>query len=155
LRDWTDLAADSPPDAAWQPLLRERIAEVAKTEGIDPASISPLAATAVNPAPSGMEAGTPPQETVAAAAKAAADATPEERRAMIESMVARLASRLEQQPEDAEGWARLGRSYMVLRQPAKARDAYARAAKLRPDDAALSRALAEARQAAEAASSRK
>ena len=71
---------------------------------------------------------------------------------MIESMVERLASRLEQQPDDAEGWARLGRSYMVLQQPAKARDAYTRAAKLRPDDAALAQALAEAtKKAAEAA----
>ena len=66
---------------------------------------------------------------------------------MIESMVERLASRLEQQPDDAEGWARLGRSYMVLNQPAKARDAYTRAVKLRPGDAALSRALAEASEA--------
>ena len=41
---------------------------------------------------------------------------------------------------------------MVLQQPAKARDAYARAVKLRPDDAALSQALAEAtKQASEAA----
>ena len=71
---------------------------------------------------------------------------------MIESMVERLASRLERQPDDAEGWARLARSYMVLQQPAKARDAYARAVTLRPGDAALAQALAEAtRQAAQPA----
>ena len=40
LQDWADLAADSPPDAEWQPLLRQRIAEVAKAEGIDPASVT-------------------------------------------------------------------------------------------------------------------
>src|SRR3954468_23889482 len=155
LQDWADLAADSPPDAEWQKLLRQRIAEVAKAEGIDPASVMPSAAAA---APDGTaparsaEPGMPSQETVAATAKATQGASPEERRAMIESMVERLASRLEQQPGDAEGWARLGRSYMVLQQPAKARDAYARAVKLRPDDAALSRALAEAtKQASEAA----
>ena len=74
---------------------------------------------------------------------------------MIEGMVGRLASRLEEQPDDAEGWARLGRSYIVLRQPEKARDAYARAVKLRPEDAALAQALAEARrQAAEAEKNR-
>ena len=99
--------------------------------------------------------GMPSQETVAATAKATAGASPEERRAMIESMVERLASRLEQQPDDAEGWARLGRSYMVLQQPAKARDAYARAAKLRPDDAALAQALAEATKEAAASQSRR
>ena len=43
---------------------------------------------------------------------------------MINSMVERLATRLEQQPDDLEGWVRLGRSYMVLGQPQKARDAY-------------------------------
>jgi len=48
------------------------------------------------------------------------------------------------QPHDVEGWARLGRSYMVLNQPAKAREAYARAVKLRPDDAQLKAAYAEA-----------
>jgi cytochrome c-type biogenesis protein CcmH len=150
LRGWAALAADSAPDAAWQPLLRQRIAEVAKAEGVDPASISPPiaaapAATAGSAAPTrAAGSGMPSQETVAAAAKATESASPEERHAMIESMVARLASRLEQQPGDAEGWARLGRSYMVLQQPAKARDAFARAATLRPDDPALAQALAEA-----------
>ncbi len=67
---------------------------------------------------------------------------------MINAMVARLAARLEQQPDDADGWARLGRSYLVLGQPEKARDAYARAVKLRPDDAALKQALADAGSAA-------
>jgi cytochrome c-type biogenesis protein CcmH len=143
LRGWADLAADSPPDADWLPLLRQRIAEVAKVEGIDPASIMPSEDTASSPSRS-AESGMPSQEAVAAAAKAAEGASLEERLAMIESMVERLAARLQNQPEDAEGWARLGRSYMVLQQPAKARDAYARAAALRPGDAALAQALAEA-----------
>jgi cytochrome c-type biogenesis protein CcmH len=143
LRDWAALAADSPSDAEWQPLLRQRIAEVATAEGIDSASLTPPGAI-----PPRSEAGMPSQEAVAATARAMESASPEERLALIESMVERLASRLQNQPEDAEGWARLGRSYMVLRQPAKARDAYARATALRPDDAALARALAEAADAA-------
>jgi cytochrome c-type biogenesis protein CcmH len=143
LRDWAALAADSPPDAEWQPLLRQRIAEVAKAEGLDPALPASPGAAAVHP-----ETGMPSPETVAAAAQAMESASPEERLAMIEGMVERLAARLQNQPEDAEGWARLGRSYMVLQQPAKAREAYARAAALRPDDAALARALAEAARAA-------
>jgi cytochrome c-type biogenesis protein CcmH len=158
LQDWAALAADSPPDAEWQPLLRQRIAEVAKAEGIDPASVVPPAAPpgsatpqgatpqGATPTPTSPSAASdmPSTQTVAAAAKATAGASADERRAMIESMVARLASRLEQQPDDAEGWARLGRSYMVLGQPAKARDAYTRAATLKPNDAALAQALAEA-----------
>lgn len=34
---------------------------------------------------------------------------------MIQSMVQRLEARLQQQPDDAEGWAMLGRSYSVLK----------------------------------------
>src|SRR4051794_18529912 len=160
LQDWAALAKDSPPDAEWQALLRQRIAEVAKAEGIDPASVLPSAVAAspggdrpagAAPASPSATPEMPSQQTVAATAKATAGASPEERRAMIESMVARLASRLEQQPDDAEGWTRLGRSYMVLGQPAKARDAYSRAASLRPDDAALAQALTEAAKAASAA----
>ena len=147
LQDWADLAADfaarrrmaeaaapahrrSREGGGHRPRLGHAVRRGGGAGGTAPA----------RPAESGM----PSQETVAATAKATQGASPEERRAMIESMVERLASRLEQQPDDAEGWARLGRSYMVLQQPAKARDAYARAVKLRPDDAALSRALAEA-----------
>ena len=69
---------------------------------------------------------------------------------MINAMVERLAARLETQPDDVDGWVRLGRSYMVLNQPAKAREAYARAVKLKPGDPELARALAEASTAAEA-----
>jgi cytochrome c-type biogenesis protein CcmH len=68
---------------------------------------------------------------------------------MILAMVGNLAARLEQQPGDVEGWARLGRSYMVLNEPQKAREAYANAMKLKPDDAALKDAYAEAKRAAE------
>ncbi len=49
-------------------------------------------------------------------------------------MVARLEKRLEQQPDDAAGWSRLGRAYAVLGKPEQAMAAYARAYKLAPDD---------------------
>ena len=135
LQGWVDLAADSPADAEWQPLLRQRIAEAAAQLGVDPASLK-------------TSSGMPSQAAVAAAAQATAGASPEERRSMIEGMVGKLAARLEQQPDDVEGWARLGRSYMVLNEPQKARDAYAHAVKLKPDDAALKEAYAEASRAA-------
>ena len=51
----------------------------------------------------------------------------EERQAMIRGMVERLAARLEQQPNDKEGWARLARAYDVLGDPEKAQAARARA----------------------------
>jgi len=86
----------------------------------------------------------PSPAAVAAAAQAGAGASAEERRATVGAMVERLAARLEEQPDDVDGWARLGHSYMVLEEPGKARDAYTRAVKLRPGDAALQQALAEA-----------
>jgi cytochrome c-type biogenesis protein CcmH len=57
-----------------------------------------------------------------------------ERTAMIEGMVASLAARLEDEPNDTEGWIRLARSYDVLKRPKDTRDALARAAALNPDN---------------------
>ena len=53
--------------------------------------------------------------------EAAGEMAPDDRAAMIEGMVAQLADRLEAEPGDAEGWARLVRSYMVLGRPDDAR----------------------------------
>lgn len=53
---------------------------------------------------------------------------------MVFQMVKRLEQRLQQQPNDADGWARLGRAYAVLERKQQARDAYARAYALAPDN---------------------
>ena len=50
-------------------------------------------------------------------------------------MVARLEQRLAQQPNDAPGWAMLGRSYAVLSRDEEAAVAFARAYALAPEDA--------------------
>lgn len=52
-------------------------------------------------------------------------------------MVAKLEKRLAAQPNDAEGWSRLGRSYVVLEQKEKALAAYAKAYELAPDNVAV------------------
>ena len=52
-------------------------------------------------------------------------------------MVAQLAARLQTEPDDLEGWLRLGRSYAVLEEPDKAVDAFEHAAKLKPDDPSI------------------
>ncbi len=148
LAAWQALLRDSPSDAAWRPVVRQRIKEAAARLGL--ASTAPPAAADAGGAAANAEAGMPSAATVAAIDKATAGATPEQRRAMIDMMVARLAARLEQEPDDLAGWTRLGRSYMVLGEPAKAREAYAHALKLKPDDAALKAALAEATSAAAA-----
>ncbi len=59
--------------------------------------------------------------------------TPQE----IEAMVARLAARLEETPEDGNGWALLARSYLVLQRYQDSVAAYARAVALIKDDADL------------------
>ena len=162
---WVTLAADAPADAEWLALVRQRIAEAAKALGIDPATLTPAAGAGrmaagarlpgpqVPPQTAPQPTGMPSSGAVASAAQATAGAAPEERQAMINAMVERLAARLETQPDDVDGWVRLGRSYMVLNQPDKAREAYARAVKLKPGDSELARALAEASTAAAAGTS--
>lgn len=72
---------------------------------------------------------------------APAAASPEQQ---IAAMVDRLAERLKAQPNDAEGWKKLARSYTVLGRPADALEAYRKAAQLKPDDAGLLADLAVA-----------
>jgi cytochrome c-type biogenesis protein CcmH len=52
--------------------------------------------------------------------------TPDGRAQMIRGMVERLAARLQDNPDDLEGWRRLARAYQVLGDTAKASAAQAR-----------------------------
>ncbi|GJL91851.1 c-type cytochrome biogenesis protein CcmI [Hyphococcus sp.] len=67
-----------------------------------------------------------------------------DRKQMIEGMVAGLAARLEDEPNDLEGWTMLARSYGVLNQYAKSAAAYTRASDLAPDNLDLRIGRAEA-----------
>ena len=62
----------------------------------------------------------------------------------IEDMVGRLAARLRENPEDADGWKMLGRSYAVLGRFPEAVDAYSKAAVRAPRDAQLLADFADA-----------
>lgn len=80
----------------------------------------------------------------------AAEMSDEDRAAFIRSMVARLADRLAQSPDDLDGWMRLANAYGVLGEVENAQDAYrkadALAADLPPDDprrAAIRQALSD------------
>ncbi len=55
----------------------------------------------------------------------------------IAAMTDRLAERLKEQPQDAEGWAMLARSYSVLGRHPEALKAYEKAVALRKDDPTL------------------
>lgn len=117
---WKSLIAASPPGAPWAGIARDRASQAAAALGLDPAKEIP-------PPPAETARG-PTAEDMAAAE----NMTPEERRAMIESMVQGLAARLEENPDDLEGWIRLARSYTVLNETAAARDAMAKAAEIAP-----------------------
>ena len=55
----------------------------------------------------------------------------------LEEMVERLAARMQQEPDNAEGWVMLGRSYTTLKRFDDAAVAYAKAHRLVGDNAAL------------------
>ncbi|MFQ5984689.1 MAG: c-type cytochrome biogenesis protein CcmI [Alphaproteobacteria bacterium] len=135
---WGALVESAPPGASWLPRLRQQIADVAREDGLDPADFLPEDAGTV--AGGGDVAPGPTQEDMAAAR----EMSDEDRITMIRDMVERLAARLEEDPDDAQGWQRLGRSYLVLGEAQAARDAYARAAVLRPGDIPTLEGYAEA-----------
>lgn len=64
--------------------------------------------------------------------------------AQVEAMVARLAQKMREHPEDVEGWKLLGRSYTVMGRFPEAVAAYAKAAERSPRDAQLLADLADA-----------
>lgn len=66
------------------------------------------------PLPPFPEAPSPNPGPSEADVNAAAGMSPEEREAFIQSMVEGLAERLEENPEDLDGWLRLARAYTVL-----------------------------------------
>jgi len=121
------LAADMPADSPVRREIGRQVENFARIAGMAP---PPLAAGRAGGA---MAAPGPDADTVAAAAQM----PPADRKAMIEGMVGRLAARLEAEPDDADGWLRLGRAYLVLEQRDRAANAYERAAALRPGDVSI------------------
>jgi cytochrome c-type biogenesis protein CcmH len=131
LDSWVALAKDAPADAPWLPGLRESIRDIAGELGVDVAAILPDSQPAAILPDSQPAAPGPTREQVEAAGEMPA----EDRNEMIRTMVARLASRLEAEPDDLDGWIRLGRAYNVLGEAEQARDALSRAAALAPGNA--------------------
>ena len=123
---WIALAQDSPADAPWMPQLMARLEDTGSELGIDVTAVlgkRPPAKATTEP----VRAPGPTQEDVAAAA----DMSASDRSDMIRGMVARLAERLQENPNDLEGWERLARSYEVLGEAGKAENARMRAQALR------------------------
>lgn len=117
---WIALANGAPADAPWLPMVVGRIKEAALVQGID---IEGRLKVAEAPAPG------PNDDDIAAAQ----EMTPEQRQEMIMSMVNGLAERLEAEPDNPEGWARLMQAYMVLGQENDALAAYQKAEEIFAD----------------------
>lgn len=122
------LLAAAPAEAPWRQAVAERLAEIAPDEQppSGPAGGSPSPIPAGSPPSAGSPSAGPSSRDVAAAQSM----SPEERQAMIRGMVDRLAARLEQNPDDKEGWNRLAHAYDVLGEPEKAASARTRAAQI-------------------------
>jgi cytochrome c-type biogenesis protein CcmH len=74
---------------------------------------------------------------VGAPPSAESAAPPERTQAQIEGNVAKLAERLKSNPNDAQGWTMLARSYNSMEKYSEAANAYAKATELSPKDADL------------------
>lgn len=109
------LRSRSPSDAPWLPEIDRLLTELAPNQQL----------------PETERRFTGPSAEDVAAAQAMA---PEDQAAMIEGMVSGLASRLEENPDDLEGWRRLARAYEVLNRPGDAANAHREVLRLAPDD---------------------
>jgi cytochrome c-type biogenesis protein CcmH len=120
---WSKLL-EEVPTAPWSEGLRDKIASLSGDKGTVADRTAPAFA---------------PQQTPQGAAIAA---MPEaERDSVIRGMVDRLATRLQQNGQDVEGWLRLVRAYKVLNEGDKARSALGEARKSLSSDAAASARL--------------
>ncbi|HEX2526399.1 MAG TPA: c-type cytochrome biogenesis protein CcmI [Geminicoccus sp.] len=121
IQRWSRLLARAPADAPWRAQLMESIERASAQSGIEP----PAQPDAAGPTASGPSA---------ADVQAMAALSPEERNERIRSMVDGLDARLQDDPNDLEGWLRLGRARMVLGEKDRAAAAFEQASRLRPDD---------------------
>lgn len=99
---WQRMLGLLPPDSPWRGAVQQALAEAANRS---------------------VASGEPAKGPDAAAVDAASSMAPQDRQAMIDTMVAGLDEKLRQNPRDTEGWMRLIRSYVVLGKADQARDA--------------------------------
>ena len=145
------LASTADPGVGTTPAARPTAAAVPakKAEHLSPGLLALLGVVVLaiagagywvmgSPVGAGIEPGgvaaTGAGQTGQAGAGAASHQTTAEQ---IAAMAEKLTARLKDQPDDAEGWAMLARSYSVLGRHPEALPAYERAVALRADDAQL------------------
>ena len=132
---WVKLAEDLSAASPWRTEIQKSLDEAAAKLG-QPAPKVSTVATAAPVLPKG-----PSQADI----QAASAMSPQERGAFIDSMVEGLKVKLAANPNDRDGWVRLGRSYGVLGRWTDARDTYEAALKYFPGDADLTAGLATAK----------
>lgn len=148
IKDWLALIEEAQPGADYTLEIRDRVIELASASGIElgdrltglpTAQPTPSAIPIPGPIPAPMPTPTqaPTQAQIAAAeAMPAAD-----RQAMIRGMVEGLEARLAGNPNDAEGWVRLIRSWSVMGDAARAEQALRRATEAFAGDPATREAI--------------
>lgn len=111
--------------ASWMEVFVAQANQIGEKIGQDPISLTDYA-------PMANGGAGPTAEDIEAAGEMSA----EDRSDFIRSMVERLAARLEENPEDLEGWMRLANAYKVLGEKQNAVSAYEQASNLLADLAA-------------------
>jgi cytochrome c-type biogenesis protein CcmH len=127
------LLAELPADSPSRRQIGQRIAEAAQSAGIP----TPELAKGTAPEQTAEQTPESPPGPDANAVAGAANMTDAQRETMIRGMVASLAAKQEADPNNLDGWLRLGRAYAVLHDTDKAADAYDKATKLRPSDVTI------------------
>jgi cytochrome c-type biogenesis protein CcmH len=119
-----------PANSPLRTQIGQQIAGAAQAAGIPVPELAEGTTPTADSAPEQSQASGPSASAMAQAA----DMPEAQREAMIRSMVASLAAKQEADPGNFDGWMRLGRAYVVLKDMDKAMAAFARAQALRPDD---------------------
>jgi len=116
--DLVALVREAPAGAPWLAQVRDAATTIARDNHIDISGrLPPPAAPRGSTATAAIPGPTPEQM------QAARSIPPSQQDQMVRTMVDGLAARLRQNPRDADGWIRLMRSRMVLRDPNAAAEA--------------------------------
>ncbi len=131
---WAKLISASPADAPWLPIVRDNLTRAANDLGLDVAEVMP------DPLPA--ERSGAPMFTDEQRAEMEA-MSPEDRQAMIRNMVDGLDARLQEDPNDLEGWKRLVRARTTLGERDAAQKALDRAMEVFAESPEATRQLTE------------